>query len=146
METIQDDEDLKRMIKHAYLYATFSQELSQFGAVIVRDQAIIGMGWNKNIGGIYVSAIETAICSCQSQDAVLICTQPPVMSDAKLIVISSIASVFYCKAQRAKNANAYQDLFNTATEFLTNNEVHIAEYQDTIGVFNILWEGETWKP
>ncbi len=147
METIQDDEGLERMIKHAYLYATFSTELSQFGAVIVNNQAIIGMGWNKNIGGIYVSAIETAICKCVPQDATLICTQPPVMSDAKLILLSGIASVFYDKGQRDKNANAYQALFNTATEFLEENDVGIAEYQDGVaGCFNILWEGETWQP
>lgn len=147
MQTIQDDEGLKRMIKHAYMYATFSEELSQFGTVILRDQTIVGMGWNKNISGIYVSAIEAAIAKCDPTDAVLVTTQPPTPSDAKLIVISGVSSVFYCKAQRDKNTNSYQAMFNTATEFLGQNKVDIAEYLDGVsGCFNILWEGKTWQP
>ena len=149
METIQDDEAIERVMKHAYLYATFGLEPSQFGAVIVRDKAMIGMGWNKNIDGIYFSAIETALFSSHTkpQDATLICTQPPVMSDAKLILLSGVSSVIYHKSQRDKNQNSYQALFNTATTFLEDHDIGTAEYVDLLdGCFNILWEGETWQP
>ena len=148
METIQDDEGLERMIKHAYMYATFSDQQSQFGAVIVRDQAIIGMGWNKAIDGIYVSAIEAALFACLAKpsEATLITTQPPVMSDAKLILLSGVTSVIYDQAQRNKNQNSYQQLFNIATKFLVDNKVGIAEYQGNIKCFNILWESQTWQP
>ncbi len=149
METIQDDEGIERMMKHAYLYATFGTELSQFGAVIVRDKAMIGMGWNKNIDSHWFSAIETALFSSHSKptEGTLICTQPPVMSDAKLILLSGVNSVLYHKSQRDKNQNSYQALFNTATEFLANHDIGTAEYIDRLdGCFNIRWEGETWQP
>ena len=145
MTTIPE-ETQERLLKHAYLYATFAyEEKTEYGCVLVRDEAIIGVGWNKTIGGVACTAIEMALLLCNhpKEGTLLFTTAPPSVSDAKLLIIAGIDTVIYHKAQRDK----MYWFDSEGLALLEENAVEIIDYCCHLGhSLNILFEGKLWTP
>ncbi len=147
MQTTQD-EALGRLLKHAYLYATFSDEDPQAGAVLVKDEAIIGMGWSKEISSVPVSEIEDVLLTCRygAHDSMLVCPMPPCFDSAALIVTAEVATVVYHKYLRDQLTGAMNAIVDRGLDILKDYDIDIIEYDGPLNLFNIKFHGKMITP
>lgn len=139
---------MKNLIKHAYLYATYSEEDSQLGAIIVNDDMIIGAGWNQRISGIYVSEIEIALITCQHslQGAVLVTPMPPYGSNVSLIIVAEITTVVYDERIKELASRVVRRAIEDGFKILEDNNINITRWEDPLGCFKLKYGGKTFEP
>lgn len=137
---------MERLIKHAYLYATFSEEDTQLGAVLVQDNVIVGAGWNSHISRVAMSEIEMTMLTCQHSlsCSLLVCPMPPGLRESALIVISGITQLVYHKSMK--------DLLEESVDveiglsILREAGIEITEWNGLINCFKLRYQGKTFAP
>ncbi len=147
METTQD-EALGRLLKHAYLYATFSDQDPQGGAVLVKDDAIIGMGWAKEISSVPVSEIEDVLLTCRyyAESAMLVCPMPPCFDAAAFIITAEVGTVVYHKYMLDQLTGAEIAIVDRGLQMLKEHDIDIIEYDGPLNLFNIKFHGKMLTP
>ena len=137
---------MESLMKHAYLYATFSEEPNQLGAIIVQDEVIVAGGFNRRVGSIIVSEIQVALITCQhsTQDAMLVCPLPPSEEEASLIILAGIAQVVYDK--RMKDLAPYMEPMRDGLKLLEANDIEIIPWEGYLGCFKLKYDGKTYEP
>lgn len=131
-------------MKHAYLYATYSDLPDQLGAIIVKDDLIISGGWNQRVRDTIVSPILHALISCQHdpQDTMLVCPMPPTEGEAILILLAGIAVVLY--DERMKNLAPNLDTIEEGLKMLEDIEINV--FNDQLDCFTLRFDGKDFKP
>ncbi len=133
---------MQRLLKHAYLYATFSDLPDQLGAILVSPEGIIiSAGWNQP----YVSEIEIALVTCQhsSEGSTLVTPRPPDLKEASLIMAAGIIQVVYHRAMR-EGIDTYDT--EQGLELLKDNDIEITEIDAHLGCFTLKYNGKDFMP
>ncbi len=139
---------MQRLLKHAYLYATFSEEDPQLGAILVQDDVIVGAGWNQRISDHPVSEVEVALLTCQhsSQGAVLVTPMPPCSRLSSLIVVAEITHVVYHKAMMDRLEKGEISAIECGLNLLKEHDIEITEIDAHLGCFTLKYNGKDFIP
>ena len=135
-------------MKHAYLYATFTEEYTQLGAILVQDDVIIGVGWNTHVSRAAVSEIEMALVTCQHSliGSLLVSPMPPGPKQASLIVTSGITHVSYHKPMRELLEGHVAEGVTLALNMLREADIEITEVNAHLKCFILDYQGKDFMP
>lgn len=145
MQTTQEE----RLMRHAYLYATFSDQPNQLGAILVQDNIILmSAGWSQEIANQPASHIMGAIVACEHSmlDTMLVCTMPPIEEDVPLILLARIAIVKYHVAAKDLVSGSLLHSMDKAIKLLQSEDVEVIPWSGTLGGFTLDYDGKCFTP